>query len=144
MYIAYQLNSDLARQVRIQLKQWPTRTACTRTAISESLCSASYPVERKIRLNRYLLRSESWNDLIILQLIENEINIQTKTKWVESLYPVIANNLSPYASLMYPGSIYVKNTRKVVYFGFYNFLIRQTDCANPRSKLVNQDLRLSS
>lgn len=38
--IAYQLNNDLALQVRIRLKQRPTRTVCTGIAISEPLCLA--------------------------------------------------------------------------------------------------------
>lgn len=47
MCITYQLSNDLALQVRIQLKLWLMRTACTRIAISVLLCSTLCSEKKK-------------------------------------------------------------------------------------------------
>lgn len=62
MCITYQLSNDLALQVRIQLKLWPTRTACTRIAIFvllcySTLCSGKKKKEEKLNLSLFIKRS---------------------------------------------------------------------------------------
>lgn len=61
MCITYQLSNDLALQVRIQLKLWPTHTVCTRIAISVLLCSTlcSEKKEKKEKLNFSLFIKQS-------------------------------------------------------------------------------------